>query len=64
MRKLSPAVYARASWGGFLSRFVSSISSAWISFLRVSRGWIGGYAGVGEAVAEFFNLFLAQFLAL
>jgi plasmid stabilization system protein ParE len=27
-------------FGGFLSRFVSSISRAWISFLRVSRGWI------------------------
>jgi hypothetical protein len=27
-------------FGGFLSRFVSSISSAWISFLRVSCGRI------------------------
>jgi hypothetical protein len=27
-------------FGGFLSRLFSSISSAWISFLRVSRGWM------------------------
>jgi hypothetical protein len=27
-------------FGGFLSRLVSSISSAWISFLRVSWGWM------------------------
>jgi|ERR1039458_5924637 hypothetical protein len=27
-------------FGGFLSRLVCSISSAWISFLRVSLGWI------------------------
>src|SRR5271157_928241 len=27
-------------FGGLLSRFVSSMASAWISFLRVSRGWI------------------------
>jgi len=26
--------------GGFLSRLVPSISSAWISLLRVSRGWM------------------------
>src|SRR6202008_919967 len=27
-------------FGGFLSRFVSSMASAWISFFRVSRGWV------------------------
>ena len=26
--------------GGFLSRLISSIASAWISFFRVSRGWM------------------------
>src|SRR6202035_1875607 len=37
--------------GGFLSRLVSSIASAWINFLRVSRGWITASTNPRSATA-------------